>query len=359
MHLGLQLYLIERYTKIGDAILDPMGGSGTVLVACALGRNVIVIDLETKFVSMMWANWKKIKASGPLLGYTMGSAVILQGDSRNLNDILADAIISSPPYVGTEASANPKKWKDPDKAYQISSARAGKNNRAHGFTAEAKQRYENRKLKGLPENPNNIGNLPYGKISTIISSPPYESSEHNYRHGLKVLGKNFKGRKAWETKGKVDVICTSPPYEGTISGKELPESEKLIERKSGKEKWGKHLRLGRSQLTKYIEGQGNENIGSLREESYLQSMLTVYRNCHRVLKPEGLMILVVKPFIRDKKVVHLEDDTRKLCEKAGFVFVEMLCRKLTQVSFWRQLYQKRFPDVEKIDKEYVLVFRKK
>ncbi len=54
------------------------------------------------------------------------------------------------------------------------------------------------------------------KADAIISSPPFVDSEHNYKHGLKVLGDNFKGRKAWETKGgtvqKADCIVSSPPF---------------------------------------------------------------------------------------------------------------------------------------------------
>lgn len=70
------------------------------------------------------------------------------------------------------------------------------------------------------------------------------------------------------------------------------------------------------------------------------------------------MILVVKPFIRNKKVVHLEEDTRRLCENAGFNFVEMFYRKLTNVSFWRRIYEQKYPDAPRIDFEDVLIFRK-
>ena len=38
MSLPLQVWLIEHYSKPGDVILDPMCGSGTILVACSLSR---------------------------------------------------------------------------------------------------------------------------------------------------------------------------------------------------------------------------------------------------------------------------------------------------------------------------------
>lgn len=58
MHLSLCLWLIDRYTKPGDLILDPMAGSGTLLVACSLGRNVILLELEDRFVRMCERNWQ-------------------------------------------------------------------------------------------------------------------------------------------------------------------------------------------------------------------------------------------------------------------------------------------------------------
>jgi len=100
------------------------------------------------------------------------------------------------------------------------------------------------------------------------------------------------------------------------------------------------------------------NIGNLKGETYLEAMLQVYRQCHKVLKPRGLMILVIKNFIRDKQIVRLDGDTIKLCEKAGFSFVERHYRKLPAQSFWRVIYYQKYPDVEKIEHEDILVFER-
>lgn len=329
MILGLQIYLIERYSKVGETILDPMAGSGTALFGATIGRNVICVELEKKFCDMMEKNWQKIKSKGAMLGYTMGEAAIIQGDARQLPKVLADTCIFSPPYAESNQETSQKK-----RQWEIGNS-FGK----QIFT----------KLN----NPSNIGNLKYGSIDKIISSPPYE---------------------------------------GSISGQELPESEKLVERKSGKEKWGKHLRLGQSQLTKYadavitsppyeeahnkkIGGVTNkdrpdlipyswtksdtqDNIGNLKSDNYLAAMLEVYRGCFSVLKDNGLMVLVVKNFIRDKKIIRLDTDTTKLCEAAGFTLKERLKRKLTQQSFWRTIYYQKYPSVPKIEYEDVLVFKR-
>jgi len=138
-------------------------------------------------------------------------------------------------------------------------------------------------------------------------------------------------------------VITSPPYEeahdkkiGGLADKDRPD------------------------LVPYswVKTDNPQNIGNLKEESYLQAMLLVYRQCYKILRPKGLMILIVKPFIREKKVIPLQEDTKSLCEKAGFSFVEEHYRILPSQSFWRILYHKKFPGVPLIDKEYVLVFKK-
>jgi len=90
MSLPLQLWIIENYTKAGETILDPMSGSGTVLVACSMGRNVIAVELEQKFVDMMNKNWEKIRQRGAQLGYEVGWCKIIQGDARQLEAILCN-----------------------------------------------------------------------------------------------------------------------------------------------------------------------------------------------------------------------------------------------------------------------------
>lgn len=229
MIMGLQVYLIEHYTKPGDTILDPMAGSGTALIACTLGRNVILVELEDKFVKMQQDNWAKIKQLGPMLGFTLGQATIIQGDARNLEGIFAQAIVFSPPYA------------------------------------------------------NRIGD---------------ESDKNKHRH--------FPGDD------NEKYMATYPP--------------------------------------------GQENIGNLKSDNYLEAMLQVYQQCHKVLKDKGLMCLVVKNFIRDKKIVRLDLDTIKLCGQAGFRLKERLKREITHQSFWRTLYYRKYPTVARIDCEDILVF---
>ena len=293
MDAQLLIWIVERYTKVGETILDLMAGSGTLMLACTLGRSVVLVELEEKFCKMMRDNWEIVKMH-PQLGYSMGECQIIQEDARQLEGLLVDKIVTSPPYADTGHSQG-----DSEMQKDI---------------IEKKHTWAGQEYS---QDPSNIGNLPYGNIDSII---------------------------------------TSPPYEGSVSGNELDQSEKLIERQSGKHKWGKHLRLGESTLHTY--SQNASNIGNLKSQSYLEAMEIVYRNCFSVLKPQGLMILVTKNFIRKKQVIRLDKDTIKLCEQAGFTFLERHYRKLPAQSFWRVIYHKKFPDVEQIEFEDVLVFRR-
>lgn len=317
MMLPLQLWLIEHYTKPGDWILDPMGGSGTLLVACSLSRNVILVELEDKFVQMQKDNWKRVQEVGCELGHMMGKAVIMQGDARRLHEMLApiyegagvsqiqkvSAIISSPPYTnrmdggmrGSRAGMIPYTNESPDS----------------WFTTRDQ---------------NNIGNLPYGKIDSIITSPPYEGSVSASTGGerdqssarqreARLLGKGYDPTK----------------YQGGV---------------------GRNLEID------FQYSKADDNIGNLKGNTYLEAMSVVYSQCHAVLKDGGLMILVTKNFIREKEIVNLDTDTIKICEQSGFELMERHYRKLTQQSFWRTIYKQKYPDAPEIITEDVLVFRR-
>ncbi|KKK82688.1 hypothetical protein LCGC14_2800900, partial [marine sediment metagenome] len=148
---------------------------------------------------------------------------------------------------------------------------------------------------------------------------------------------------------KVDSIITSPPYEGTEARDRSQDTSYIEDRE--RVYAGGSINIGKG----YQAEPGN--IGNLKSDSYLEAMLQVYQQCFNVLKPQGLMILVTKNFIRNKQVVRLDTDTIKLCEQAGFSYLERHYRKLPSQSFWRIIYHQKYPEVEQINHEDVLVFR--
>jgi hypothetical protein len=88
-------------------------------------------------------------------------------------------------------------------------------------------------------------------------------------------------------------------------------------------------------------------------------MLKVYHEMYKVLKPGGLTIVVVKPYIRNKKIIDLSYYTYLLMERVGFTFEKLYKLRLRTMSFWRILYYKKYPDIPKIAHEYVIVMKKK
>ena len=92
------------WVKSGDWVLDPFGGVALGgLDAMGMGLNWIGVELEEKFVKLGEQNielWQR-----QLKGWSnLGTARIIQGDSRNLKFYLAkfigtpNLVISSPPY---------------------------------------------------------------------------------------------------------------------------------------------------------------------------------------------------------------------------------------------------------------------
>lgn len=400
MDAQLLIWIVERYSKEDETILDPMAGSGTAMLACQLGRNMVLVELEEKFVKMCEDNWRKVRQM-PSLFSSMGDCQIVQGDARNLEGLLVDKCIFSPPFgesnkVTGDSNAfwdklasqpNSQRYgrkSHPSMGKEYSRSKGNIGNLPYGEidkivssppyaegtgalpakeefynhpTQKKVHRYSDTKSTGgnYGDNRFNIGNLPYGEIDKIVSSPPFQEVEirrssqdksresYNYGSKLKMSSEHPDNisRLAENDYGNIDSIITSPPYEGSEISAEVfhgstPSRDRPI-----------------------MYNRDNENnIGNLKSDSYLEAMLQIYHQCYKVLKPQGLMILVTKNFIRNKKVVRLDLDTIRLCEQAGFNLLERHYRKLPAQSFWRILYHQKYPDVEPIEHEDILVFQK-
>ena len=308
MDAQLLIRIVETYTKPGETILDQMAGSGTTMLACMLGRNVVLVELEERFVKMCQDNWEKVKMHHQL-GYEMGTCQIIQGDARQLENILCDSIVTSPPYAGGE--------------------------QFHDLVWIEKER----KRPHNPQQKQNMSNLPYGQINHIITSPPYEGAlEASSRHtkgGIPGKDKVLGQTGTYATLEDAEIIAKK-----VSKGFQSPEAIKMIER------------LPRGYA------QNPSNIGNLKGGTYLSAMLAVYKSAYKVLKSGGLMILVVKSFIREQKIIDLAADTIRLCETAGFALKERWYRELPAQSFWRVLYHRKYPSAPQLKYEDILVFLK-
>jgi len=92
---------INFFTKKNELVLDPMLGSGSTLVACKMtGRRGVGVELVKK-----WADIAKQRAVHLDFGEKGGRALVIEGDARNLKNLLhkheittVDFCITSPPY---------------------------------------------------------------------------------------------------------------------------------------------------------------------------------------------------------------------------------------------------------------------
>lgn len=409
MSLNLLEFLISTYTKENDVVLDPMAGTGsTGIVASLKGRDAVLVELEDKFVG--WINVAKGKVDRQNALLNRGSLVVLKGDARRLSKLLTketNVIVTSPPYGNRLSDAEVKDGDKQRMSYALAGAQDKQNigglplkevnaivtsppysegighsqGKRAGHDLVGKDSFVGYYGDG---DKNNIGNLKHGEISTIITSPPYSNSvtgesgidwtkekredgsfrdrskEPAFNH-LTIYGAGFKYSDDKKNignlrHGTVDAIITSPPYSETIHKR--AEYSKRVERL--KQKDINFQPLGKSVQTQdgdeYVKSK--DNIGNLKRETYLSAMLQVYGEMFKVLKQGGLAVVVIKPFIRDKRVVDLPFQTWQLMEKAGFKLKQVYKLRLKNASFWRILYSKKYPDVQKISHEYVIVAQK-
>ena len=278
------------------------------------------------------------------IGVSSKTAREYSGDDGNIGNLpfgvatlpFIAAILFSAPYFSTKA------FQDFD--FMLNCAGDASNRiedgiiKGHGFTPEARRRAFEKQKQGEIEEKENIGNIKDFGVDAVLTSPPYEES----------LGAKHHSPRA-------DILAAEKSNPSTYT--QIDESvSRLREHGRSDDKAGGAY--GKSLGHPYSSSEGN--IGNQKKESYLEAMKTVYAECHKILKPQGLMILILKNFIRDKKVVPLTDYTVKICESVGFALKERLLFKLPTQSFWRRLYSQKYPEVDTADLRYehILIFEK-
>jgi len=234
----------------------------------------------------------------------------------------------------------------------------------------------------------NIDNLPHGNIDAVITSPPYLKSaesgagvnrqrEGDVKIGCSTVGRTVAHPEAIDSTkeyGSIDTVITSPPYEGSLEGTTRHTRGGIASRDPALAQTGSYATV-MSFGVPVGYSPSKDNIGNLKSSdeeyealanglmkngrpTYLSEMLKVYGEMFKVLKPGGLAIIVVKPFVRNKKVVDLPYHTWILMAKVGFRLARLYKLRLFRLSFWRILQYKKHPDVPIIAHEYVLVCQK-
>jgi hypothetical protein len=106
LHLGLLSLLLDRHTRAGETVADPMAGSGSILLAALLGRHVIARELEERWQPYLQRAAARVAAQAGLFEAALGHIDVGQADARGPWGYQADCALFSPPY-GNEASTTP------------------------------------------------------------------------------------------------------------------------------------------------------------------------------------------------------------------------------------------------------------
>lgn len=138
--------------------------------------------------------------------------------------------------------------------------------------------------------------------------------------------------------GSVEAIITSPPY-GSVARRQRALEPAMATREMCPE-WVRKRRDPSFHVDSY--GTMPAQIGRLDGARYAASMAAVYRECARVLRPGGLLIVITTDYWREHQRVRLLERTSELCWAAGLEYVERLQRDRSRhLTAWQRLRQRQ------------------
>jgi len=307
--------MAQGWLQAGDLVCDPFGGVALgALHAMQNSLHWIGVELEEKFVDLGQQNidlWNE-RYADRMPGW--GSAMILQGDSRELCAVVGEgmgAMVGSPPYSSLNLFVdygNSCNWRSSFSRSLYSSL-----NLFVDYGNAAGQ------LTALPE-----GN-PREAIDGVCESPPYESSE--------VLGGS---------------------HEDGLRG----------------EGWA-----GRRSNQRGDYGNSGGQLGQSSGDTFWTASRQIMQQVHAILKPSGVAIWVCKRFVRKGQIVEFSQQWAQLGLVCGFEPLEwirawlvedrgaqfalngdLVERKVERKSFFRRLAESK--GSPRIDWEDVIIQRK-
>ena len=228
-------HMLERgYIQPGDSLLDPFGGIGSGgYYAMLLGLHWTGVELEPRFVELGQRNIDKWRRDLAMLNGTLGTARLLQGDSRRLLEVVGGgmaAAVSSPPYEGGTVHGDGN-----DKARHTAKGGAVGRWGSHATGEMAQGDYGS--------TPGQLGSMPSGSYAAAVGSPPYSGADGEGRTTerdnrrliemgredlVKRLATEYRGGKQYGAatpgqlgtmpNGSFDSAVSSPPYADAVNG---------------------------------------------------------------------------------------------------------------------------------------------
>lgn len=329
----------EGWLKREDTVLDLFGGVGTTgIVASSRGCRSVLLELESHFCLLAEESFRIHDKAWQRLG--LPRPIIIQGDSRHLLEILkgqqAQVILTSPPYAdcpGTPSlgSVNKDNWGKEGRDI------VGRRGLVRGYSAP----------------------------TAVITSPPYADGCAR-TGGADPHPERIRGGKIGHVLENYSTIVTSPPFG---SSEQSRDGDFTLQ--STKANPTPRSLASRNYFPASMSTEGQ--IGNQSTSDYWSSCAEIYRQCFALLPGHGHMVIVLKSYIRQGRIVDLPSQTADLLQSIGFrllhVHEAMLIARESQLtldggetrkgrkSFFRRLYEKKHPELS-IDAEIVLCLEK-
>ncbi len=109
MNFHLQQSIIEYVARDGEVLLDPFGGTGTLMIAALQGYRVVLLEIEDGYHKIQIKAKENLESQMPGAGQLV---TLLHGDNRMLLPIPCDHIITSPPYASAMNISKVRKKRD-------------------------------------------------------------------------------------------------------------------------------------------------------------------------------------------------------------------------------------------------------
>ena len=365
-----QHMLDSGYVARGDSIIDPFGGVGLGgLDAMTFGLHWTGCELEPRFVELGNRNIDKWQRDLAMLNGTLGTARLLQGDSRRLLEVVGGgmaASICSPPFETTEPVR--------DDNFRFNGQPLGATGDHYGDT------------------PGQLGSMRSGDYGAAVSSPPYADNaatwvegpgarhdpiHHNGDNSFKASSDSGYGSTPGNVgnmrDGGFEGVVSSPPFESSDMRK--GGSDLLVQQaiRRGRDP-NKPGTISNTTLLPY--GSDPANIGNDNGETFWTAARAIVEQTYAALRPGGYAAWVTGDFIRNGQRVEFGRQWMQLCEACGFQMVEWITaskvdkhpaqldlfggshsRDKERVSFFRRMANKKNPQ-NAITSENVIILRK-
>ena len=287
-----QHMLDSGYVARGDSIIDPFGGVALGgLDAMTFGLHWTGCELEPRFVELGNRNIDKWQRDLAMLNGTLGTARLLQGDSRRLLEVVGGgmaASICSPPFETTEPVR--------DDNFRFNGQPLGATGDHYGDT------------------PGQLGSMRSGDYGAAVSSPPYADNaatwvegpgarhdpiHHNGDNSFKASSDSGYGSTPGNVgnmrDGGFEGVVSSPPFESSDMRK--GGSDLLVQQaiRRGRDP-NKPGTISNTTLLPY--GSDPANIGNDNGETFWTAARAIVEQTYAALRPGGYAAWVCKDFVR-------------------------------------------------------------